>query len=150
MPAGFPENAPEVASLFREYAASLSFDLGFQSFDAELAGLPGAYAPPDGQLLLARRNGDAVGCVALRRRDRETGEVKRLYVRAGARGSGAGRKLVEQLIEEARRLGYRALCLDTTPEMAAAQELYRRLGFGDIEPYTYNPVAGARFLGRAL
>ena len=83
--------ADEVRPLLLEYAGSLSFDLGFQDFESELSGLPGDYAPPGGALLLARVDGRAAGCVALRRLDATTGELKRLYVRPGSRGLGLGR-----------------------------------------------------------
>ena len=132
----------EVRVLLREYAASLPFALDFQDFERELAGLPGAYAPPRGALRLAR----GAGCVALRPLDEDTCEMKRLYVRPSARGSGLGRRLTEEIVAEARRLGYRRMRLDTVPGMGAAQSLYEHLGFREIAPYRPNPIAGARFL----
>ena len=140
----------DVRALFEEYAASLPFDLGFQAFARELAELPGAYAPPRGALLIARHDGAAVGCVALRPLGPETCEFKRLYVRPGARGSGAGRRLTERALDEARQMGYRRIRLDTLPGMEPAQALYLTLGFRDVPPYTPNPIAGARFLELAL
>jgi len=136
----------DVRALFEEYAASLPFDLGFQDFELELAGLPGAYVPPGGALLIAHLDGTAVGCVALRALEPGTCELKRLYVRPAARGSGAGRALTECALTEARRIGYRRIRLDTLPGMERAQALYLRLGFRDVAPYTENPIAGARFL----
>src|SRR5262249_25237300 len=124
----------------------LSFDLCFQGFESELASLPGDYSPPAGALLLARVDGEPVGCAALRRIDAATGELKRLYVRPGHRGLGLGRRLTETAVEAARERGYRRLRLDTTPEMAAAQDLYRSLGFREIAAYRENPVAGVRYL----
>jgi GNAT superfamily N-acetyltransferase len=132
----------EIRDLLREYAASLTVALDFQDFDRELAELPGAYAPPRGVLLLARGQ----GCVALRPLDDTVCELKRLYVRPQARGTGLGRALVEAVLAEARRLAYTRMRLDTLPGMEAAQRLYLQLGFREIEPYTTNPVAGARFL----
>ena len=132
--------------LFVEYQESLGVDLCFQGFDHELAGLPGDYVPPHGRLLLARAGGEAVACVALRRLDAETCEMKRLYVRPSQRGLGLGRALAELLITEARRIGYERMRLDTLPSMTEAAALYERLGFRDIEPYYANPVPGARFL----
>ena len=140
-----------VRGLFREYQRSLGIDLCFQGFEAELAGLPGDYAPPRGRLWLAERGeGDALGCIAMRALDPERAEMKRLYVRPAARGLGLGRRLAETLIAEARRLGYRVVCLDTLPTMAGAQALYEELGFADIAPYRVNPVPGARYMGLEL
>jgi putative acetyltransferase len=136
----------DVRTLFEEYAASLPFDLDFQGFADELAGLPGAYAPPRGRLLLALDGGSAVGCVALRPVDGQTAELKRLYVRPRARGTGAGRRLTESAVAAARAAGYERIVLDTVPGMEAAQALYRSLGFADTAPYRFNPVDGASFL----
>jgi ribosomal protein S18 acetylase RimI-like enzyme len=148
--ARFPEQAEAVRAILREYAESLNFELCFQSFEEELAGLPGRYAPPTGRLLLAT-TGDAIaGVVALRDLGDRACEMKRLYVRPAFRGDGLGRRLAESLIEEARAMGYRWMRLDTVPQMAAAQRLYERLGFRDIPAYTTNPVAGARFMELSL
>ena len=136
--------------LFREYQAELGIDLCFQGFAAEVEGLPGDYAPPSGRLLLAFRDDVAVGCVALRAVDGARCEMKRLYLRPGARGSGVGRALVERLLSEARAEGYGEVVLDTLPSMAEAQRMYERFGFRDIPPYRANPVAGARYLGLRL
>lgn len=140
----------DVCALFEEYAASLSFDLGFQGFEAELASLPGEYAPPDGRLLLALAGGEPVGCVALRRHGAETAELKRLYVRPAGRGGGAGRTLTAAALDAARAAGYARVVLDTVPGMEAAQALYRTLGFTETEPYRFNPVPGAVFLALSL
>ena len=149
-PALLPRDLDVVRGLFREYAASLGVDLGFQDFDAELAGLPGKYAPPAGRLLLAWHDGQPLGCVALRPLDADGCEMKRLYVRPQARGEGLGRQLAERICREARAAGYARICLDTLPAMAAAQSLYRDLGFVAVEPYVFNPIPGARFLALDL
>lgn len=141
-----------VVGLMRAYAASLPVDLGYQNFEAEMAAMPGKYAPPKGVLLLARdADGVPIGCVALRPMD-EAGrcEMKRLYIAPEGRGRGLGRMLVEALMSEARRIGYREICLDTLPHMGEAMALYATLGFAPIAPY-YGPApAGTRFLGRML
>src|SRR5262245_40585080 len=149
-PARIPDELPAVRALFQEYAASLGIDLCFQRFEEELAGLPGAYAPPSGRLLLAVTEEAIAGCVALRRVDDRTCEMKRLYVRPGHRGSGAGRQLAERVLAEAREAGYARICLDTLPMMARAIELYRALGFTPIEAYCHNPVPGALYLAKDL
>ena len=133
-------------ALMREYAASLSFDLEFQSFEQELAGLPGPYAPPGGGSLAAWVDLEPAGCAAVRSLEPGLGELKRLFVRPAHRGLGLGRALTEAAIELASELGHERIRLDTTPEMSAAQALYRRLGFREIEPYAHNPVPGTRYL----
>lgn len=132
--------------LFREYADELGIDLGFQGFASELATLPGPYGSPRGALLLACDGAAPVGCVALRELDADTAELKRLFVRAGARGRGVGRLLAVAAAGAARARSYRSLVLDTLSSMVAARRLYAELGFVDCAPYTYNPLPGARFM----
>jgi ribosomal protein S18 acetylase RimI-like enzyme len=132
----------EARALFREYQAWLGIDLCFQQFDEELAALPGDYARPRGRLLVE----DALsGCVALRPLAEEIAELKRLYVRESGRGRGLGRALTERALDDARAIGYRAVRLDTLPQMGAAIDLYRALGFVEIAPYRHNPIAGALY-----
>ncbi len=141
---------PLMRALFKEYAASIGIDLSFQDFNAELEGLPGKYAQPDGVMILARNRGEPCGCVALRKIDARTCEMKRLYVRPAARGLGIGRALIIRLIEEARARGYTSMRLDTLPSMKSAVALYKSFGFQEIAPYIFNPIAGALFLEKAL
>lgn len=131
--------------LFREYADAIGVSLEYQGFTAELAALPSPYTPPHGALLIAQVDGETAGCVALRRLDDETGEMKRLYVRPAFRSSGLGRRFVEAIIQRARSAGYAALRLDTLPSMAAAQGLYRKLGFIEIAAYNGSHLPGTRF-----
>jgi putative acetyltransferase len=142
-----PEQIVQVRELFLEYANSLGFSLYFQSFDQELASLPGDYAPPAGRLILATSNGHAAGCVALHKLAPEICEMKRLYVRPQLRGKGLGRELAEKVIAEARQIGYKKLRLDTVePKMQAAVAMYRQLGFRKILPYRQNPIDGALYM----
>jgi ribosomal protein S18 acetylase RimI-like enzyme len=141
-----PEQIEEARQLLREYEASLGVSLCFQGFEKELAALPGEYAPPGGRLLLALDTGQAVGCVGLRGLDDETCEMKRLYLRPPFRGRGIGRLLALSIIDEARKIGYEKMQLDTLPSMREAIALYESLGFKRIEPYYDNPVPGAIFM----
>jgi putative acetyltransferase len=127
-------------ALVLEYAADLSVDLCSQEIEAELHRLPEVYGAPDGCLLVAHNGEQLVGCGALRRLDAEICEMKRLYVRAEARGTGVGRILAESLIGKARLLGYAAMRLDTLGHLTAARELYRSLGFVEIDAYYDNPL----------
>jgi ribosomal protein S18 acetylase RimI-like enzyme len=139
-----------VRALFLEYGQSLGFSLCFQGFDQELAGLPGAYAPPAGALVLAEAGGEAIGVVGLRPLGERICEMKRLYVRQAGRGLGCGRGLAEAVVAAARRRGYLAMRLDTLDAMERAQALHRALGFREIEPYYENPLPGARYFELTL
>jgi len=127
-----------------EYAESLGFSLCFQGFDRELAELPGMYAPPQGRLLLATVANEAAGCAGLHVLEGDVGEMKRLYVRPGFRGGGLGRRLTLTTIAQARGMGCRRVRLDTiVGKMDRAIDLYRRLGFKEIDSYRPNPIPGA-------
>ena len=140
------ENLKVIRKLFEEYAESLGFDLSFQNFDEELANLPGEYALPTGCLLLATYQGNAAGCIALRRIDKTICEMKRLFVRPQFQRKGIGRALAEAVIERAKKAGYKQMHLDTVPTMDAARDLYNSLGFKEIDAYRYNPLEGAVFM----
>ena len=133
----------DVRSLWREYWLSFGFDPQFQGFAAELDGLPGGYQRPGGALLVARVDGDAAGCIALRRLDDQRCEAKRLYVRPGYRGLGLGRQLLEAVIQTARDFGYVTMHGDTMPVMTDAMAMYQRFGFELCEPYSGKPTPGA-------
>jgi putative acetyltransferase len=149
--ATLPEDIEQARSLFLEYGSSPGFSRCFQSFDEELKGLPGAYGPPSGRLLLARSADHAAGCVALRRLETGICEMKRLYVRPSDRGRGLGRMLVEHLISDARAIGYERMRLDTIESaMKDAVALYRRMGFQEIAPYSAVPVESALWMELVL
>ena len=143
VPATSAQDLEQVRILFGEYAGLVAEALCFQNFDRELEALPGQYAPPGGVLLLARDADAATGCVALRRLDAGTGEMKRMYVREAYRGSGLGRRLAEAVIEAARTRKYGRIVLDTLPKLAPAIALYRDLGFRETGPYLACPTPGA-------
>lgn len=142
-----PEQIKEIRRLFREYEARLGIDLCFQDFAREIAELPGKYARPTGRLFLIYLETEAAGCIALRKINAETCEMKRLYVRESFRGRRFGKMLIEKLIEEARRVGYKKMRLDTLPDkMPSAVELYKSYGFYEIPPYYNNPHREALFM----
>jgi len=141
--AAAPRDFEDAGVLFQEYSSLVAEALCFQNFDAELAALPGEYAPPGGVLLIARDGDAAAGCVALRRIDAETGEMKRMYVRERYRGGGLGRRLALAVIGDAKQRSYSRVVLDTLPKLASAIALYRDLGFRETGPYLASPTPGA-------
>lgn len=138
------EELERVRALFLEYEQDLPFDLSFQDFGRELEELPGRYARPTGCLLLAIWGQEQAGCVALRRIGEGICEMKRLFVRPAFRGKGVGRALARAIIEEARRIGYKRMRLDTVLEPAKC--LYRSLGFVEVPPYQHVPIEGVIFM----
>lgn len=143
--AATPAELEAVRVLFREYQRWVEEPCCFASFEQELAGLPGEYAPPAGRLFLAAEDGASAGCAALRRLDAQAGEMKRLYVQPAFRGRGLGRRLALEVIGAARQAGYARLVLDTLPKMASAIALYGALGFAPRGPYAASPTPGAIF-----
>lgn len=134
-----PSEIQDVQELFREYTAwafTLARDSDqaptFQRIEEELATLPGVYAPPAGRLLLARQDGKPAGCIALKKHDAITGELKRLYVRPAFRGLTIGRQLVAAVIEQARKTGYKRLVLDSHISMTKAHAIYLAAGFRTV------------------
>jgi len=140
------EEIAAIRQLFVEYSDSLEIELDYQGFPAELAGLPGAYAPPRGCLLLATDGAVSTGCVALRPLGPDACEMKRLFVRPAHQGTGVGRHLATRVIAEARAIGYAALLLDTLPTMHGALRLYEKLGFSRRSAYYQTPIEGSVFM----
>ena len=144
------KNLKRARTIFKEYAASLDFDLDFQDFREELNSLPGQYTSPSGRLLIAMYGDKPAGCIALRKLSHGVCEMKRLYVKPQFRGLGIGRALTEAIIEEAKRIRYARMRLDTVPSMEEARALYVSIGFKEIKPYRYNPIEGSRFMELSL
>lgn len=167
-PAIFPQDAEVVIELFAAYAKSLEIDLSFQNFEEELASVPGKYAPTNGgslflacvshpsseaakQSALSLRDGQVIGCAALRAfNPPRTCEIKRLYVTPESRGLGAGRMLLEAIIERAKEFGYKEMLLDTLPSMVEARKMYKSFGFEEVENYYESPIAGTCFMRLTL
>jgi len=145
------ERLREISSLFREYGAIPGIEVCLQTFDKELADLPGIYSPPSGCLILAISDGKAAGCVGISRLDESTCEMRRLFVRPSFRGLRAGRTLAESALTEAARIGYTRMRLETLPDlMKEAVALYRSLGFQEIGPYGGAPKEGGLYMERRL
>jgi putative acetyltransferase len=134
------EHIKHFHELFKEYEKQLNIDLCFQDFETELANLPGVYAPPEGCMLLAEYDNKIAGCVTLKKIDEGICEMKRLYVRPDFRGKSIGRELSEAIVEEARKMGYAKMRLDTLTRLTEAITLYRSMGFKEIKPYVFNPL----------
>ena len=135
-----------VRALFIEYQQWLDVDLCFQGFDEELLSLPGAYAPPRGRLLLARINEMVAGTVGMWPLGADVCEMKRLYVRPSYLGRGLGRRLAEDIVNEAKAAGYARMRLDSLEHLVAARTLYESMGFARIPAYYDNPLDGVLFM----
>ena len=143
------ENEIEVEAtrnLIRKYAAELQVDLCFQDFENELATLPGEYSEPTGSMLLGYVEGKAVGCVGLRYLKSGICEMKRMYLEPAYRQNGHGRQLAVAILQEASRLGYNKMRLDTLPKLTQALKLYTKLGFYPIAPYYKTPLSETIFM----
>ena len=141
----------DARALFREYETWLGMSLCFQGFEEESANLPGKYAPPSGRLYVAYDEGKAIGCIALREIDPEVCEMKRLFLRDAARGKGVGLRLIEQIIADAKEIGYEKMRLDTyPPKMGKAVSLYEAHDFYGIPAYYDNPHDGVLYMEKKL
>jgi GNAT superfamily N-acetyltransferase len=147
-------DAPDLDSirtLFREYQDFIGISLCFQSFDEELAALPGKYSKEQGGLLyLAEHDGKAAGCVAFYRMDDTTCELKRLFVRPQFHGKGLGRQLMDRAMTDAKDFGYDTMILDTLKRLVSAGKLYGQLGFSEVEPYNINPHPDVAYYSKQL
>ena len=132
--------------LIEEYAGSLAFSLDFQNIDKELKHLSRFYGPPFGLIIMAKYDDEFVGVACLRDLGNFVTEIRRMYVKPNYRGKGLGRKILDKLVYEAKRLNIRFLRLDTVPEMESAMHLFISKGFYEIEDYGSNPLDGVRFM----
>ena len=146
----WPEDRVPIARLMREYVEALEVDISFQDFESEHADLPGKYARPQGVVLIGWTADEAVGIVTYRPFERGICEMKRLYVLPRVRGTGLGRRLVEELVHDARSHGYRRMVLDTLPSMRPAQAVYSAMGFQPIPAYYDNPLPGVMYMALDL
>lgn len=137
-------------NLFQQYANSLNIAIYFQDFSHELISIDKQYNQPKGALLLAYDNKTAIGCAAIREFDRDTAEVKRLFVQTKYYGYNIGMKLLELAFDIAKELDYNKIRLDIRPTMTRAQGFYLALGFYEIPPYGSNPIEETIFLERKL
>ena len=140
----------QAKTLFLEYADSLNFGLCFQNFEKEISDLPAMYSEPEGCIILSSENAKPFGCVALRKFENETCEMKRLYIPKTYRGKGIGRELAKRIITKAKELGYKKMRLDTIETMKEAIALYKTLGFVEISAYRYNPVKEVVYMEKDL
>ena len=149
-----PQSLDTTRRIFQEYVDSLAVPEYITGFDKELKALPGDYAAPRGQLLVAMAGDEVLACCALRPLDNvdysNACEIRRLYVRPADRGLGLGRRLAEAQMDFARMQGYSCMLLDTLNDMEAARALYEDLGFEEIPPYYFKPIAGAHYLKAQL
>ena len=151
VPAESAAQLDAIRELLLEYWQNRKLELFVFNFEQELAGLPGAYAPPDGRLFLAQWENKPAGCVALRKLESGICEMKRLYLSPKFRGKGVGKILAEFIINEARKIGYQKMRLDTIQaNMQEAIVLYRQLGFNEIAPYRVNPLPIVIFMELVL
>ncbi len=149
------DHLDDIRTLFQEYinveyTGKRGVSLSFQNVDAELENLPGEYIEPSGGLFLIYWLGNLAGCVAFRKLDQTSCEIKRLYIRESFRGHKLGQKILLHLLSEAKNCKYRYAYCDTLSSMTEAITLYRKLGFSDAEPYYNNPLAGARYFKKNL
>lgn len=143
----------DVRTLFTEYTELLSEGdpefrsyLKIQHYDDEFEHPEVKYRPPEGRLYLALCDGKTAGCVALRKLNERSCEIKRLYVRGAYRGHGIGNILTDKLIRDAKQIGYQSILLDTFPFLERAIHMYRVRGFREIEKYNDSPMESTIYM----
>lgn len=141
------QNNREIKELFLEYTemlvendANFAKYLELQNYDSELEHLADKYGLPDGRLYIVKIQNEVAGCIGLRKIDNENCEMKRLYVRPKFRGHKIANKLVEKIIDDGKRIGYKSMLLDTLPFLEGAIYLYKKFGFNEIKSYNNSPM----------
>jgi ribosomal protein S18 acetylase RimI-like enzyme len=137
-------------NLFKEYAVWLNIDLCFQNFEDELLQIATMYQKPDGALFLLKENNAYIGCVALRKKEANAAELKRMWIQPNQQGKGYGTQLLTYAIAHAEQLGYSSILLDTLAHMKPAIALYKKFGFNEISPYYHNPMSTAMYFEKKL
>ncbi|MDW3190833.1 MAG: GNAT family N-acetyltransferase [Cytophagales bacterium] len=140
-----PEAFQLAVDLFKEYADQIETDLSFQNFDEEMENIEHQYSKPWGTLYLIYQKEALAGCFAIRKFESTICELKRMYLRTSARGSGLGKTMLLEAIEAAKSMQYQKMRLDTLPTMKPAIELYQKVGFYEIDPYRFNPIPDSKF-----
>lgn len=147
------DNSKEIKELFLEYTEMLVENdsnfakyLEVQNYDSELEHLADKYGLPDGRLYIVKVENEVAGCIGLKKIDDENCEMKRLYVRPAFRGQKIANKLVEIIIDDAKRIGYKSMLLDTLPFLEGAINLYKKFGFYEIESYNNSPMDTSIFM----
>ena len=141
-----PKEYAIAKKLIEEYVDSLGFNLDFQDIDNELEHLELFYGHSNGLIIMAKVDDEFVGVICLRDLGNFISEIKRMYVKPNFRGKGLGRKMLNKVAEEAKRLGFRFLRLDTVPDMESAIHLFVSKGFYEIEDFGTNPLQDVRFM----
>lgn len=137
----------EISTLFSEYTEMLIAGdplfqeyLNIQNYDEELEHLDTKYGLPSGRLYLAFYDEKLAGCIGLRKIDDQNCEMKRLYVRPAFRGKNIGGKLIQQILKDAKEIGYSHMLLDTLPFLKSAIHMYKAYGFYEIPSYNDSPM----------
>ena len=138
------------SALFKEYAEWLNIDLSFQNFEEELLQLKEMYSEPHGAIFLLVEENEYTGCVAIRKKEKDIAELKRMYIQPACRKSGSGSLLLSTALNKAIQLGYKKIRLDTLATMIPAINLYKKAGFYEIDPYYFNPEKNAVFFEKML
>ena len=143
----------EVKELFKEYTdliiqedETFSKYLQMQDFEHEVNHLEEKYGKPGGRIYVAYYDGELAGCIGLKKIDKNQGEMKRLYVRQKFRGKHIGLLLAKKIVEDAKKIGYKAILLDTLPSLESAIKMYKKMGFYEISQYNDSPMKDAIYL----